>query len=1240
MSTVTKTWSWDSTIDGWVSDGGGGYVTLSYDAGGDVGGCILCLVTGEPDSTHNFSTLLNSKTGETWADWGVPAGKVVTNIQISAWKRKVASPSALTSHKVASVSVTSSGVAVSSALLTNVTFPTSASAWAAQTAGSTQAVSSTYQALSTPVRLALVYSGTTGNGGGVNTYFDTISLTITYEDSGIPGAGHLVVAGHAPSLLLKPALRQWSWETGDIDGWRVDPSEAQSTLSYASPGAGGTGGCLKHHIVFTSGACTAYFSSANGTTWESFGVPHLAVVTSVRIVRWRHKVAVSGSTPSHSLGVYLHYADAVETELIAAQSLENVTHDWEDLNPTSLTAIPSAYQASNTQVYFRLKHISSGTAGSTVTDLLLDDVCFEITYTPGSYTLTPGAGHVSVTGHPLTLSISANGIFTPGAGHPAVVGYPPVLVFNSSVNVTPGMGRLALAGCAPSIAVTHHVAFTPGAGHNIVAGYVPAIDVSIPGFNIKVAGINRTSYIDQPSKVRVLDVRNATNPDVQFSVQVGNGWTPGYAESVFIVDGPEVFFSGQITQIKIARHGEGNALWYYDCTATGYRFLLTKTEPVFAHFRNTLVPAYTVQAVDVFAAIVAHLPSGFTANHVDISGTIAEISFDGVSVDTALRQLAQVLGASYYVDERKDIHFYVTADPGMPAPDLITEDNTRGITKIKDASQLITRQYVRGYSTTVADYNAGVLGVANGEGMEDTGAVVLDKTGLMLNYHDKLDFSAPPSTGVFITPAFSTPDAPYFGNRTILAVTRVQTVVTVVTLTVHGFAVGSTVKIVGCAVAAYNGTWTVTSATSSSFTFTIGSQPANATGGGYAILATSGPLGNNLGSYYYYAMSFVLGDGETALTPLGQITMPAVIAPPTSMGGATAVAGGNMAVGSYSYVMTFETAQGETAANSGWMGGATVSAGNSALSFVGLPRGADERVLRRKIYRTKVNGSGAYGPFYSCATLNDNTTTIWTDTVADSSLGADTAPTDDRSGFGAIQLTGLGVSALSNNATRRIYRYNGSGPYWLVGTITNNIDTTFCDKTSDSELRQKAPLVSSTPSMLILDAPAAVSPIVGDPASMLVRCDNLVAQAALAAIEGGTGIRCGVIIVDQTLSAAAAKVRGDAELKVRSVLENRLEGISLDPKIRAGQVVSVVANGTKLFAPGVAIPELAGLDSAVVGEFRVLSCEIMGYDLGPTAQITRKITASDSRFTPADLLAQWEATTNWRPIGYTGVAIY
>lgn len=74
---------------------------------------------------------------------------------------------------------------------------------------------------------------------------------------------------------------------------------------------------------------------------------------------------------------------------------------------------------------------------------------------------------------------------------------------------------------------------------------------------------------------------------------------------------------------------------------------------------------------------------------------------------------------------------------------------------------------------------------------------------------------------------------------------------------------------------------------------------------------------------------------------------------------------------------------------------------------------------------------------------------------------------------------------------------------------------------------------------------------------LIAQCDDLPAQLALTHIDGSDGVRTGPLMVNTDLSYAAAVVAGNAELAVRSRRERRLNGVSLDSKLRAGQTISV-----------------------------------------------------------------------------------
>jgi hypothetical protein len=110
------------------------------------------------------------------------------------------------------------------------------------------------------------------------------------------------------------------------------------------------------------------------------------------------------------------------------------------------------------------------------------------------------------------------------------------------------------------------------------------------------------------------------------------------------------------------------------------------------------------------------------------------------------------------------------------------------------------------------------------------------------------------------------------------------------------------------------------------------------------------------------------------------------LAAPASAAVATPGAGSGLGIGSYSYVVTFLTAGGETTA--GPVSSAVTTSGNQRVSLGNLPLGpsgtTSNSVIGRSIYRTQAGG-GAYSLLTSIA---DNTTTSWLDSVSDSQLAS------------------------------------------------------------------------------------------------------------------------------------------------------------------------------------------------------------------------------------------------------------
>lgn len=91
---------------------------------------------------------------------------------------------------------------------------------------------------------------------------------------------------------------------------------------------------------------------------------------------------------------------------------------------------------------------------------------------------------------------------------------------------------------------------------------------------------------------------------------------------------------------------------------------------------------------------------------------------------------------------------------------------------------------------------------------------------------------------------------------------------------------------------------------------------------------------------------------------------------------------GNVNAGTHYYTVTYVTARGETSLSAN---NSIVTDASNGQVTVTLPVSTDYRVTKRRIYRTKANG--AYYNIYLLAEVSDNTTTTYTDNLADSSLG-------------------------------------------------------------------------------------------------------------------------------------------------------------------------------------------------------------------------------------------------------------
>ncbi len=105
----------------------------------------------------------------------------------------------------------------------------------------------------------------------------------------------------------------------------------------------------------------------------------------------------------------------------------------------------------------------------------------------------------------------------------------------------------------------------------------------------------------------------------------------------------------------------------------------------------------------------------------------------------------------------------------------------------------------------------------------------------------------------------------------------------------------------------------------------------------------------------------------------------------TAPGACTAAAvgsGGSMDAGKRKYKITFATASGETELGS--VSNEVTTTSNDSVNLTSIPVSTNPFVTARKVYRNKI---AAQSEYYLVATISNNTTTTYTDTAADGSIG-------------------------------------------------------------------------------------------------------------------------------------------------------------------------------------------------------------------------------------------------------------
>ncbi len=658
---------------------------------------------------------------------------------------------------------------------------------------------------------------------------------------------------------------------------------------------------------------------------------------------------------------------------------------------------------------------------------------------------------------------------------------------------------------------------------------------------------------------------------------------------------------------------------------------------------------------------------GFTTGHIEGGLTVLEdFQVTNERPSTVLTRLANIVGAKWYLDPFRDLHFF-TQEYDQPDPPDLDSSNTAvwGVQITRDLSQVRTRAIVEGRATQIAapvSADDTIIPVEDVTIFSSAGGDARVQADL-LTYTGTVDGGV----GSLVGPGVAPPTAP------------------------------TVTPAAGAGIESGAHTWAFTWETASGET--LPSPLANATLGPIAspvtfpTLAQAAGTGLSAGTYLY-GVTLVVGAGETTGSPAVSVATSNGIAAPSSNPAASAIwfpfethTGGRYVIGDSvycrcSYVDTNGNETGGTDSNAVTVqntgSGTPISVlfnnlpspSDPAVAFKRLylnvngtfvayknlgsstfadswydagtsgsfPVGGDPSrkrvnltsipvgpsgVTARKIYRTPVNSAG---PYQLVTTIADNTTTTYTDSLADGGLGA-VAPSSNTATLNQASLTGIAVGP-SGVTARNIYRTPLlSSQLELVATLADNTTTVYTDSTADGSLGANAPTndtsaltqptgqVNAGSDTIIVAGPAAFSAsggwvlvanqairytgvsgqtLTGVPASgtgsimatisygatiseasrltgvsgltravasgtdivLRVTRNDLTAQAALAATEGGDGIH-EHLVSDDRLSLEQATERADAELETFGSVIRSIRYQTRHPSTTPGRTITV-----------------------------------------------------------------------------------
>jgi hypothetical protein len=716
--------------------------------------------------------------------------------------------------------------------------------------------------------------------------------------------------------------------------------------------------------------------------------------------------------------------------------------------------------------------------------------------------------------------------------------------------------------------------------------------------------------VDQSAHVRIAGITVTQNLDgvpdtASFRV---SGITPISGQSVSIVLGDvtvsHALFAGIILSTKTV-YEDTVANIAYDVSCIDHTWSLNAMK-VLTQYTST-------SATSIVTNIIQTFTSGFTTVNVATGlPTIDAIQFTNQDVSDTLDQIAARVGAYWYIDAGKDVHFFLTE--GVSASTVTGTSSASDAhswydTAIDaDLSQVRTRAIVRGGgSNASSDVLVGstTLPVQDDAWYSSSGGYVecgrqrIAYTGLGSGTGHGCVTSGTPGSAP-TTPS-ATQVLPYITGNLITG-GNYRYVVTFVS------ALGESSSSASVAGAIDHVLWAFNDSPSS----------------------VSGTTGGSLvsGGFYSYAVTFTTSSGEVghafaglSIWPLGTGNTKALLSGiPTSadprVTGRKVYRTVNGGSGAYYLVTTIgdnvtTTYTDSTADASLGVLLPSADTGSTGKLTIGLPLGPTG-TTSRKLYRTILGGSS----YLLQSTTADNTTTSLLDNTADGSLGAAFSGATLGASVGDTTIRVSDLSVFSSGGWVRVgaqvISYTGrsasSGEGTLTGvpaTGTGSITAVIpAGSTIVVEPHLTGIAASGTDSIVF-------AIVVGDPVNVRVERGDGTAQATLSGYLGyGDGVVTSYI-TDGRWSTTECQVRGDAELALYKDPITTVTGRTRDQTVRVGRTITFA-----LSAP------------AISGTFRIQRVTITGISEGGASNYLlpiRQVEASSTRFRLEDILRRIRA---------------